>query len=295
MIPADVLQQVRRLHLRARRAVRTLLGGEYHSVFKGSGLIFDEVREYRPGDDVRTIDWNVTARTGEPFVKRFIEERELTVFLLADVSASLQFSSSARTLRVVAAEIAALIAFSAASNNDRVGLIAFSGQIERHVPPLKGTRHVLRVLRDILFLEPQHPGTQLRLGLEWLNQVQRRRAIVVLLSDFHDVGYETAFQWAGRRHDLIAVRLTDPRLAELPSVGVVRVQDAETGKQQEIDTAAPEVRRRYAELARQRSEMLRRLCGKANVDLVEVSTDGRHFEALLRFFHLRERCRRHSP
>ena len=211
MLPTEVMRQIRRLQLRARLAVQTLLGGEYHSVFKGTGLSFEEVREYQPGDDVRTIDWNVTARVGSPFIKCFVEERELTVLLLVDVSGSQRFGSQRVTKRTVAAELAALIAFSAIANNDRVGLIACTDIVERDVPPSKGSKHVLRLLRDILFFEPKNRGTSLKVGLDYLNQVQTRRVIVFLMSDFADEGFESAFRLASRKHDLIVVQTGDPR------------------------------------------------------------------------------------
>src|SRR3954462_8728537 len=184
MLPREVLRQIRRLQLKARRAVEDLLGGEYHSVFKGTGIAFEEVREYQPGDDVRTIDWNVTARVGHPFIKRFVEERELTMLLVVDVSASTKFGTGVLTKRAAAAELAALLALCAVSNNDRVGLLAFTSEVERYVAPNKGPRHVLRLLRDILAFDPKHPGTDLGAALDYLNKVQRRRAIVFLMSDF---------------------------------------------------------------------------------------------------------------
>src|SRR3954452_11408791 len=186
MLPREVIRQVRRLQLRARRAVEDLLGGEYRSVFKGTGIAFEEVREYQPGDDIRAIDWNVTARMGHPFIKRFVEERELTVVLAVDCSGSHQFGTRLQQKREVAAELAAVIAFSAISNNDKVGLVQFTDRVEKFVPPAKGTRHVLRLIRDVLFFEPQHRGTSLALGLDFLNRVQRRRAVVFLFSDFAD-------------------------------------------------------------------------------------------------------------
>src|SRR5436309_10070862 len=202
MLPREVLRQIRRLQLKARRAVEDLLGGEYHSVFKGSGIAFEEVREYQPGDDIRTIDWNVTARMGHPFIKRFVEERELTVVLLVDCSASHLFGTRLQQKREVAAELAAVLAFSAISNNDKVGLVAFTDRVERFVPPRKGTRHVLRLIRDVLFHQPRRTGTSLREGLDFLNRIQRRRAIVFLFSDFLDEGYELSFKRTARRHDL---------------------------------------------------------------------------------------------
>ena len=249
MLPRDVLRQIRRLHLRARRAVEDLLGGEYHSVFKGTGIAFEEVREYQPGDDIRSIDWNVTARMGHPFVKRFIEERELTVMLLVDVSGSQQFGTLLQQKREVAAELAAVLAFSAISNNDRVGLVGFTDRVERFVPPRKGTRHVLRLIRDVLFFQPQRRGTCIREGLDYVNRVLHRRAILFLMSDFLDRGYERAFKLSGRRHDLVAVPLSDPREQELPAVGLLQLEDAETGRHFLLDTSGREVRDAYARAA----------------------------------------------
>jgi len=288
MLPRQVLRQIRRLQLRARRAVEDLLGGEYHSVFKGSGIVFEEVRAYQPGDDIRAIDWNVTARMGHPFIKRFVEERELTVVLVVDVSGSQQFGTRAQLKQEVAAELAAVLAFSAISNNDRVGLVQLTDQVERFVPPGKGVRHVLRLIRDVLFAQPQHRTTSLREGLDFVNRVLRRRAIVFLLSDFLDRDYDRAFQRTGRRHDLIAVRITDPGEEELPDVGLLEVADAETGARLLVDTSSRAVRDSYRAEAIQRREQLRQLARSASVDLVEVSTDGGHLDALIRFFRLRE-------
>ncbi len=289
MLPREVIRQIRRLQLKARRAVEDLLGGEYHSVFKGTGIAFEEVREYQPGDDIRAIDWNVTARTGNPFVKRFIEERELTVMLLVDSSGSHQFGTRLQQKREVAAELAAVLAFSAISNNDKVGLLAFTDQVERFVPPRKGTRHVLRLIRDVLFFQPKHRGTSLRAALDHLNKIVHRRVIVFLLSDFLDKGYENSLKRTGRRHDLIAVHIGDPREDELPPVGLLELEDAETGERLLLDTNSRRVRDAYAEAARARREALRQLTRAAGIDLVEVSTDGSHLDALIRFFRLRER------
>src|SRR5271155_5015586 len=228
MLPREVLRQIRRLQLKARRAVEDLLGGEYHSVFKGTGISFEEVREYQPGDDVRAIDWNVTARMGHPFIKRFVEERELTVVLAVDCSGSNQFGTRYQQKREVAAELAAVLAFSAISNNDRVGLVGFTDKVERFVPPRKGTRHVLRLIRDVLFFQPKKRGTSLQNALDYLNKVMHRRVIVFLLSDFLDTGFEKSLKRSGRRHDLVAVRITDPREEELPAFGLLELEDAET-------------------------------------------------------------------
>jgi uncharacterized protein (DUF58 family) len=289
MLPREVIRQIRRLQLKARRAVEDLLGGEYHSVFKGTGIAFEEVREYQPGDDIRAIDWNVTARMGHPFIKRFIEERELTVMLVVDCSGSNQFGTRAQQKREVAAELAAVLAFSAISNNDRVGLVQFTDRVERFVPPRKGIRHVLRLIRDVLFFQPEHRGTALRVGLDYLNRVLHRRTIVFLLSDFLDKDFESSFKRTGRRHDLIAVRLTDPREEELPSVGLLELEDAETGERLLLDTGSQEVRDTYHKAALARREALRQMTNSARIDLIEVSTDGGHLDALIRFFRLRER------
>jgi uncharacterized protein (DUF58 family) len=294
MLPVEVMRQIRRLQLRARRAVQTLLGGEYHSAFKGTGLSFEEVREYQPGDDVRSIDWNVTARTGTAFIKRYVEERELTLIIAADVSASQRFGTQVQPKRAVAAELAALVAFCAVSNNDRVGLMAFSDRVERYVPPNKGTRHVLRLLRDILFFEPEHKGTDLQVALDHLNKAQKRRAIVFLISDFLGDGYPDSFRRAARQHDLIAVRTTDPREATLPAVGLVQLEDAETGRQLLVDTNSRKVRRAFAARALERRAAFVKLARSAQADLIEVGTDGNHFDALLRFFRVRERRSRGS-
>ncbi|AWM42510.1 hypothetical protein GobsT_72790 [Gemmata obscuriglobus] len=294
MLPADVLRQVRRLHLRARRLVQTLLGGEYHSAFKGAGLSFEEVREYQPGDDVRTIDWNVTARVGHPFIKRFVEERELTMILAVDVSASQSFGTRVLTKRSAAAELAALLALCAVSNNDRVGLLAFTSQVERFVPPNKGPRHVLRLLRDILAFEPKHTGTDLAGALDHLNKVQRRRAIVFFMSDFVGDNFAGAFRRAAHKHDLIAVRTSDPRERDWPAVGLVRLQDAETGRQRLVDTSDARVRAEFAATAKTRDEEFAKLARGCQADLIEAGTDGDHFDALLNFFRRRDRRRRHG-
>lgn len=289
MLPREVIRQIRRLQLTARRAVEDLLGGEYHSVFKGTGIAFEEVREYQPGDDIRTIDWNVTARMGHPFIKRFIEERELTVLLAVDCSGSQQFGTRAQQKREVAAELAAVLAFSAISNNDRVGLVQFTDRIERFLPPRKGTRHVLRIIRDVLFYQPEHRGTSLREGLDFLNRVLHRRTIVFLLSDFLDRDFESSFKRTGRRHDLIAIRISDPREEDLPAVGLLELEDAETGERLLLDTNSAAVRNAFRVAAEQRRSALIQLARQARVDLIEVSTDGRHLDALIRFFRLRER------
>ena len=294
MLPRDLIRQIRRLHIRARRAVEDLLGGNYKSIFKGAGIAFEEVREYQPGDDIRTIDWNVTARMGHAFVKRFIEERELTVFLVIDCSRSLLFGTREKQKRDIAAEMAALLAFCAISNNDKVGLILCSDRVEKYVPPRKGTRHVLRLIRDILFFEPQQAGTCLRTGLDYLNKVLHRRAIVFLISDFLDTDYEKSFQQTGKRHDLVALVLSDPRELALPSIGLLELQDAETDRTLLIDTSCPEFQAALGQKSAARAEALRQLARSARIDLIDVSTDGNHLDSLTRFFRLRQRRLGHS-
>jgi len=289
MLPREVIRQIRRLQLKARRAVEDLLGGEYHSIFKGTGIAFEEVREYQPGDDIRIIDWNVTARMGHPFIKRFIEERELTVMLVVDCSGSHQFGSRTQQKREVAAELAAVLAFSAISNNDRVGLVQFTDRIERFLPPRKGTRHVLRLIRDVMFYQPEHRGTSLREGLDFLNRVLHRRTIVFLLSDFLDRDFESSFKRTGRRHDFIAIRISDPREEDMPAVGLLELEDAETGERLLLDTNSTAVRAAFRAAAEQRQAALQQMARQARVDLIEVSTSGGHLDALIRFFRLRER------
>jgi uncharacterized protein (DUF58 family) len=289
MLPREILRQIRRLQLKARRAVEDLLGGEYHSVFKGTGIAFEEVREYQPGDDIRAIDWNVTARMGHPFVKRFIEERERTVVLVVDCSASQQFGSGLRQKREVAAELAAVLAFSAVSNNDRVGLVQFTDRVERFLPPRKGARHVLRLIRDVLFYEPDHRGTSLGVAFDFLNRVLRRRTIVFVLSDFLDEDFGASLKRAGRRHDLVAIRITDPGEERLPAVGLMELEDAETGGRLLVDAGSAAVRSAFATRAASQRAVLKQLVAQARADLVDVATDGGHLDALIRFFRLRER------
>ena len=292
MLPAEVLRQVRRLQIRARRAVTSRLAGAYHSAFHGSGLEFEDVREYQPGDDIRAIDRNVTARTGRPFVKRFVEERELTVLLVTDLSASQGFGTARLTKRAVTAELAALLAFAAVGNNDRVGLVGFTDTVERHVPPGKGGRHALRVLRDILFFEPTGRGTDIRAVLDTVARTVRRRAVVVLVSDFLGRGYEDRFRRVARQHDLIAVRVADPREEVWPAVGLVQLEDAETGRQRLVDTSSRAFQDGFARQAVERREAFRKLARSAGADLIETSTVGDHVDELVKFFRTRERRRR---
>src|SRR2546426_12701490 len=232
MIPKEILKKVRQIEIRTNREVTDVLGGQYHSVFKGRGMEFEEVREYLPGDEIRSIDWNVTARFDHPFIKKFKEERELTVMLVVDVSASGQFGSVRQRKNELAAELAAVLAFSAIRNNDKVGVILFTDRVEKYIAQKKGRRHVLRVIREILAFEPEGKGTNLRLALDYLNRVQRRRAVCFLISDFQDEEFRKSLRVAGKRHDVVALSLRDPREEELPAVGLVELRDAETGERE---------------------------------------------------------------
>jgi len=289
VIPREILKKVRQIEIRTNREVTDVLGGQYHSVFKGRGMEFEEVREYLPGDEVRSIDWNVTARFGHPFVKKFREERELTVMLVVDVSASGQFGSVRQSKNELAAELAALLAFSAIRNNDKVGLIMFTDEIELYVPPKKGRRHVLRVVREILAFQPKGRGTSLQRAIDYLNSVQRRRAVCFLISDFQDEEYRKKLQVAAKRHDLVALSISDPREKELPPVGLVELRDAETGQHALVDTFDPAVRDAFAQQARARFDALRQLFRSTAVDQVEIRSDEDYMRPLIRFFRMRER------
>jgi uncharacterized protein (DUF58 family) len=287
MIPREILKQVRRVEIATRGLVNNVFSGEYHSVFRGRGMNFAEVREYQYGDDIRAIDWNVTARTGAPFVKVFDEERELTVMLVVDVSASGEFGSHTRMKGEVAVEICAVLAFSAIKNNDKVGLIIFSDRIEKFVPPHKGRRHVLRVLRELLYFKPQGRGTDIAGALEYLARVVRRRAVVFVVSDFLATGYERALAVAGRRHDTIVIRMGDPRERELPAVGYLELEDAETGEQLTVNVSDPTFRAAFHRDVTDRWAAREREFRKTGVDVVEISTDRPYADRLMRFFKQR--------
>ncbi len=292
MIPKEVLKKVRQIEIRTNREVTDVLGGQYHSVFKGHGMEFEEVREYLPGDEVRSIDWNVTARFGHPYIKKFKEERELTVMLIVDVSASGQFGSVRQTKNELAAELAAVLAFSAIRNNDKVGLIMFTDQIEKYVPPKKGRRHVLRVIREILAFQPKGRGTNLKAALDYLNHVQSRRAVTFVLSDFQVEDEEVVrkkLRVASKRHDVVALSLRDPREEELPAVGLVELRDAETNERALVDTFDRNVREQFAVKSRLRLEALRRLLRSASVDHVEIRCETDYMLPLIKFFKMRER------
>jgi uncharacterized protein (DUF58 family) len=294
-----IMSGMRQLEIRTRRMVNDSLSGSYHSVFKGRGMDFDEVREYTPGDEVRTIDWNVTARAGRPFVKKFTEERELTIFLLVDISASGNFGSGALSKRDLAAELASVLAFSAIRNSDKVGLLLFTDQVETYLPPKKGRRHVLRVVRDILYHTPRSIGTDAVKALDIANRLLHRRAVVFLISDFETPGnavaarteLRRAMRRTNRRHDLVAVHIEDPREKELPDVGIVALEDAESGEVIELDTASAKVRKRFKELSLERGRRLVSDFRSEGIDTLQLQTDAPYMPALQRFFKTRERRR----
>jgi uncharacterized protein (DUF58 family) len=292
MIPKDLIHKLKRIEILTARTANAQLAGAYHSVFKGIGIAFSEVRQYQPGDDVRLIDWNVTARMRDAYIKLFVEEREMTVMLLVDASGSGLFGTREQPKREVAAEVAALLAFSAIKNNDRVGLIIFTDRVERFVPPKKGKKHVLRVITEILTFQPSSRGTDLRAGLDFLGRIANRRSVAFLVSDFLASGYEQALKIAKRRHDLVPITLTDPMEEQLPAVGYVTFEDVETGELVEFDTYGSG-RQAYAERVRrsriEREQQFRRL----KMDFVNVRTDAPYLNPLVAFFRARERRMRH--
>ncbi len=287
----EILKKVRQVEIRTRRLVTDALAGQYHSIFKGHGINFEEVREYYPGDEVRSIDWNVTARQGRPFIKKFTEERELTILLMVDVSASGNFGSTTQSKRELSAELASVLAFSAIRNNDKVGLILFTDQVEQYIPPRKGRGHVLRVVREILFFQPRSRGTNIACALDFANKVLTRRAVAFLVSDFQADGYATALRIANRRHDLIGVLVVDPREREMPAIGILTVEDSETGQQMEIDTGRGSVREHFRELAEKKLEGVRKTLRSSGVDVLELGTGRPYMPALQQFFDTRKRRR----
>lgn len=318
MIPREILKKIRQIELRTNRLVSESLAGQYHSVFKGQGMNFEEVREYQPGDDVRNIDWNVTARMNHPFVKKYVEERELTVMLVVDLSGSGSFGSGDRSKRELAAEIGSVLAFSAIRNNDKVGLILFTEEVEKYIPPRKGRKHVLRVIREILFYEPAKKGTNMNEALQFLSRVTAHRAIAVILSDFlgetipprqgpgdksqrHQVLTRSlgqtsgaALKQANRKHDVVAVQISDPHELELPPLGFLILQDAETGEMVEVNTGDARKRLAFAEKQQRSQKELQRLFNSARIDAIQLRTDQPYDVPLARFFETREKRRRHG-
>jgi uncharacterized protein (DUF58 family) len=319
MIPREILKKIRQIELRTNRLVSETLAGQYHSVFKGQGMNFEEVREYQPGDEVRSIDWNVTARMNHPFVKKFVEERELTLMLVVDVSGSGLFGSGEQSKRELAAEIASVLAFSAIRNNDKVGLILFTEEVEKFIPPRKGRKHVLRVIREILFFEPKRRGTNLNHALEFLTRVTPHRAIAAVVSDFLGQNITergpagakrrpsgmvlpqslamasfTALRQANRRHDVVAIQITDRFETELPALGRLVLKDAETGEIVEVNTGDARKRAAFAERQNKAQAELLRVFRSAKIDSIQLRTDESYTSALGRFFETREKRRLHG-
>ena len=284
----ELMKQVGQIRLITNRLVDEHLSGEYHSVFKGHGIEFDEVREYTPGDDIRSIDWNVTARMGAPFVKRFCEERELTILFLVDVSGSQAFGSGQRAKSELAAEITCVLALSAIKNQDKIGLILFSDRIEKSIPPRKGRTAAMRLVREVLATEETRRGTDLAGALRFLNQVQKRRAVVFIISDFMDTGFERELRVTARRHDVICCSLSDPREEELPDVGLLEIQDPETGELELLDTSSTSLRDAFRNNARQEQEARAKLFRKHRIDALHLSTARPFIEDIHKLFHQRQ-------
>ncbi len=289
MIPKELAKKIRYIQIYTSKAVNDALAGEYESMFKGRGMEFDEVREYQIGDDIRSIDWNVTARTGTPYVKRYVEERELTVIFMVDLSASGAFGSIRQTKNEVAAELCALLAFSAVKNNDKVGLIVFTNQVEMFIPPAKGTTHVLRLIRELLNFSPGQKDTDISNAIEYLGRIITKKSVVFLVSDFLGEEYENQMRVLGKKHDLIAMSITDPREITLPDVGLIELEDAETGELVLIDTGSAAVRNRYKNYGTDRQKQLDDLFRSMGVDHLEILTGHNYVRELVRFFKTRER------
>jgi len=285
----ELLKQVKQIEIKTRGLVNQVFSGEYHSVFKGRGMEFAEVREYQPGDDIRNIDWNVTARYGNPFVKVFEEERELTVMLLVDLSGSLAFGSLDKTKQRIATELTAILAFSAMKNNDKVGLILFSDRIEKFVPPRKGKSHVLRIIREVLSFEPKGNGTDIKGALEYFNSVIKKKSIVFLLSDFFDTGYDKILRIVGKKHDLIGMVLNDPREKELPKAGLIQFLDAESGEIRFVDTSNKEVRKWFDRRIAEQFNFRKLLFTSGRLDSIYIDTSKSYIKPLVNFFKLREK------
>ncbi|MCE9588858.1 MAG: DUF58 domain-containing protein [Verrucomicrobia bacterium] len=285
----EILRKIRRLELRTRRLVESSFAGQYQSVFKGRGMNFEEVRPYSPGDEIRAIDWNVTARTGEPYIKKFTEEREMTVMIILDVSASGNFGSVQESKRELAAEVAAILAFSAIHNNDKVGLLLFSDRVELFIPPKKGRHHILRLIREMLYFQPKGRGTDLAGALEYMNKLITRRAVVFVISDFFTGDFSRPLTVSAKRHDMVALPIVDPAEEELPDVGVILLEDPETGEQIEVNTSRSAITRNYAELSALRTKELTSMFGSRGIDMVSLRTDKDYLPVLRNFFDRRGR------
>ena len=289
MIPKEIQERIRRIEIHSRRLVNEVFSGEYHSTFKGRGMEFEDVREYQPGDDIRLIDWNVTARTGAPFIKKFREERELTLAFLVDVSASGRFGTAGKWKSETAAEVCAILSIAAAFNNDKTGLILFTDKVECFVPPAKGKSHVLRLIRELLYFAPQGQKTSLAVGLEYVLNALKRRSIVFIVSDFIDTGWERALSVAARKHDVIALVLSDPREEELPPVGLIALEDAESGARLMVDAADLQFRRIYSGRAKAFRANLERTFRRYKTDFIPIQNGRPYLVPLMKFFKERER------
>jgi len=285
----ELLKQVRQIEIKTKGLVNQVFSGEYHSVFKGRGMEFAEVREYQFGDDIRNIDWNVTARFGHPFIKVFEEERELTVILMIDISGSLIFGTIDKTKQQIAAELSAILAFSAMKNNDKVGLLLFTDKIEKFVPPRKGKKHVLRIIREVLSFEPEGKTTNIREALEHLNHAIKKRSIVFLLSDFMDSGYEKILRVVGKKHDFIGIVMNDKRENEIPQMGLVKFTDAETGEERWIDTNDSKIRKHITDVSQEIARARKSLFISSRLDSIEIQTGQNYVKPLVQFFRLRGR------
>ncbi len=289
MLPQELVKKVRQIQIYTSRAVNASFAGQYESVFKGRGMQFDEVREYMPGDDIRTIDWNVTARTGKPYIKRFVEEREMTVIFAVDLSASGKFGTLDKTKNQLAAEFCAVLAFAAAKNNDKVGLLIFTDQIELFIPPKKGSRHILRLIRELLYFETHKKETNIPVALDYLARVIRKKATVFVVSDFIQQDFKKNLSLLNKRHDCIAVPVSDPAELSLPKVGIIEFTDAETGEIITIDTSSGGFRKQYEGTSSERINQLKSMLRSINIDIISISTGKQYINDLIQFFHQRHR------
>jgi uncharacterized protein (DUF58 family) len=289
MIPQELIKRIREIQIYTSRTVNANFAGQYESVFKGRGMQFDEIREYTPGDDIRTIDWNVTARTGKPFVKRFVEEREMTVLFAVDLSASGEFGTVSKLKNELAAEFCAVLAFTAAKNNDKVGLLIFTDRIELFIPPKKGSRHVLRLIRELLYFKMPKRKTSIPLALDYIARVARRRATVFLVSDFIETDFKKPLSLLNKRHDVVAVPVRDRVEMAMPSVGLIELQDAETGRIMLVDTSSKSFRNAYGDRSSKRFNDLKGQLRSINVDMIPIATDKPYINDLIQFFHMRHR------
>ncbi len=289
MVPQEIFKKVKKIEIITRRLVQDVFAGEYHSIFKGQGMEFSEVREYTIGDDIRMIDWNVTARMGTPYVKKFIEERELTVMLLLDMSASSRFGTRNQLKSEIAAEISALLAFSAIKNNDKVGMIIFTDKIEKYIPPKKGRSHILRLIREILYFKPEHNRTNLNVALDYLNKVTKRRSIVFLISDFVSPDFTKTISITNKKHDLIAITLTDPREKEMPAAGYIFLEDAETGEEIIVESTNPIFQKSFKKLTEKEFLSREKFFQSISLDEIEITTGQSYVKPLIAFFRMREK------